>query len=71
MNPRAAWVVETLASACAPPKQGAAEIIGYLTLNEDDIDVTLDESEETLVGFLDADGSARRARLPRVTVSRR
>ena len=23
MNPRAAWVVETLASACAPPKQRA------------------------------------------------
>ena len=54
-----------------PVEQGAAEIIGYLTLTEDDIDVTMDESEETLVGFLDADGSARRARLPQVTVSRR
>jgi len=54
-----------------PVEQGAAEIIGYLTLNEDDIDVTLDESEETLVGFLDADGSTRRARLPQVTVRRR
>ena len=26
MNARAAWVVETLASACAPPKEGVAEI---------------------------------------------
>ncbi len=54
-----------------PVEQGAAEIIGYLTLNEDDIDVTLDESEETLIGFLDVDGATRWARLPQVTVRRR
>jgi hypothetical protein len=54
-----------------PVEQGAAEIVGYLTLNEDDIDVTLDENEEMLIGFLDADGSTRRARLPQVTVRRR
>jgi len=33
--------------------------------------VTLDENEEMLIGFLDADGSTRRARLPQVTVRRR
>lgn len=54
-----------------PVEQGAAEIIGYLTLNEDDIDVTLDESEQTLLEYLDPTGGVHRARMPRVTVSRR
>ncbi len=54
-----------------PVEQGAAEIVGYLTLNENDIDVALDESEETLLEYLDPDGGLHRARMPRVTVSRR
>lgn len=54
-----------------PVAQGAAEIVGYLTLNEDDIDVTLDESGETLLEYLDPDGGIHRARMPKVTVSRR
>lgn len=53
-----------------PVEQGAAEIIGYLSLTEDDLIVTMDESGETLVAYRDVDGANRRARLPRVTVSR-
>jgi hypothetical protein len=54
-----------------PVEQGAAEIIGYLTLNEDDIGVTLDESGESLLEYRDPDGNIHRARMPKVTVSRR
>jgi hypothetical protein len=54
-----------------PVEQGAAEIIGYLTLNEEDIGVTLDESGESLLEYRDPDGNIHRARMPKVTVSRR
>jgi hypothetical protein len=53
-----------------PVEQGAAEIIGYLSLSEDDLVVTIDESEEILIAFRDPEGVAHRARLPKVTVSR-
>lgn len=54
-----------------PVEHGVAEIIGYLALAEDDLEVTLDETEETLIPYDDLDGVPRRARLPRATVSRR
>ena len=61
-----------------PVEQGAAEIIGYLALNDDDLEVTVDERDETriTVSGVDAeaggaDGLVRLVRLPRVTVSRR
>lgn len=54
-----------------PVEQGVAEILGYLSLTEEDLAVTLDESDEIVVDYLDPDGTGRRARLPRVTVSRR
>jgi hypothetical protein len=54
-----------------PIEQGAAEIVGYLSLTEEDLLVELDESDETLIDYLDSDGRARRARLPKATVSRR
>jgi hypothetical protein len=54
-----------------PVEHGVAEILGYLSLAEDDLTVSLDESEEVLVAYHDADGKGRRARLPKVTVSRR
>lgn len=53
-----------------PVEQGAAEIVGYLSLNVDDLVVTLEENEETLVVYRDPDGRTHRARLPKVTVSR-
>lgn len=54
-----------------PIEQGAAEIIGYLALGEDDIEIRMDDSEEMHLDYEDADGDPRRARLPKVTVSRR
>ena len=54
-----------------PVQHGAAEILGYLSLSERDLTVTVDEAEEIVVDYADADGRSRRARLPKVTVSRR
>ena len=54
-----------------PVEQGAAEIVGYLSLTDEDLVVELDETDETLIDYLDPDGRHRRARLPRTTVSRR
>jgi hypothetical protein len=53
-----------------PIEQGAAEIVGYLALAEDDLEVTVDEQDETFIDYDDGD-VIRRARLPKVTVSRR
>lgn len=52
-----------------PVEHGAAEIVGYLTLG-DDIEVTMDENDEAFVDYADGD-VVRRARLPKVTVTRR
>lgn len=59
--------------AMHPIEQGAAEIVGYLALNDDDVTVDMDDSEETLVEYSDPTdpGTAKRARLPKVTVRRR
>jgi hypothetical protein len=54
-----------------PVEQGAAEILGYLSLTDEDLAVELDETDEMVVDYAAADGGRRRARLPRVTVSRR
>ncbi len=54
-----------------PVEQGVAEIIGYLALTDDDLEVAMDESDETVIDYADPDGTPRRARLPKVTVSRR
>jgi hypothetical protein len=53
-----------------PVEQGVAEILGYLSLTEADLTVTLDETEETVVDYLDVEGQPRRARMPKVTLSR-
>ncbi|OFE15943.1 hypothetical protein BA895_05465 [Humibacillus sp. DSM 29435] len=53
-----------------PIEQGAAEIVGYLALTDDDIEVSMDETETTHIEFTDGD-RMRRARLPQVTVTRR
>jgi len=56
-----------------PIEQGAAEIVGYLALDDDGVVVELDADDETLLEYpdpFDAD-LIKRARLPKVTVKRR
>jgi hypothetical protein len=69
LPPRSSATLDEIIDFC-PVQQGAAEIIGYLSLSDDDLVVTMDESEETLVAYSDPDGTRHRARLPKVTVSR-
>jgi len=54
-----------------PVEQGAAEILGYLSLDDDDLEISLNDEEHMSIEFVDADGRSRRATLPRVTVTRR
>lgn len=57
-----------------PIEQGAAEIVGYLALHDDEILVELDETGETLLDYHPPGAEqhqTRRARLPRATVRRR
>jgi len=56
--------------ALFPVEQGAAEVLGYLTLDDEDIDVTMDEDEETLITY-SVENERRRLRLPQVIVTRR
>lgn len=53
-----------------PIEQGAAEIVGYLALTADDLEVIVDERDETVIDYHDGEAT-RRARLPKVIVSRR
>lgn len=53
-----------------PVEQGVAEIVAYLALSDDDLEVAMDDTEEMLIDYTDA-GTPRRARMPRVTVRRR
>ncbi|PAY22177.1 hypothetical protein CEY15_15030 [Dietzia natronolimnaea] len=53
-----------------PVEHGAAELVGYLALDTDDIEVTTDEQEETVIEYDEA-GRSMRARMPRVVVRRR
>ncbi|WP_142111330.1 DUF3375 domain-containing protein [Rarobacter incanus] len=55
-----------------PIEQGAAEIVGYLAITDDEVSVEMDESERSVLEYRDPnrpDGT-KRARLPRVTVKR-
>lgn len=58
--------------AMYPIEQGAAELVGYLALADDDIEVEMDDSDETLLEINDPEDSdhARRIRLAKVTVKR-
>lgn len=55
-----------------PVEQGAAEIVGYLALSDDDLTLEMDETDETLLEYVHPEDPARslRARLPKVTVTR-
>lgn len=62
--------------AVHPIEQGAAEIVGYLALNDEDVIVDIDHNggtEETVLAYVDPDhpDTTKRARLPKVTVRRR
>ena len=59
--------------AMYPLEQGAAEIVSYLTLDDGDVAVEMDDSDETVLDFEDPTDPAatKRARLPKVTVKRR
>jgi len=59
--------------AMHPIEQGAAEIVGYLALNHEDMAVEMDDTDETFLEYSDpADVDVtKRARLPKVTVRRR
>jgi len=59
--------------ALHPLEQGAAEIVGYLALDDEEIAVEMDDSDEMVLDYVDPDdpARARRARLPKVTVRRR
>lgn len=53
-----------------PTSQGLAELVAYLALEDDDIEVVMDESETAVLEIDDAD-STRRVRMPRTEVRRR
>ncbi len=53
-----------------PLRHGAAEVVGYLALGDDDIEVVMDERDESFVDIGEGD-VVRRVRLPTVTVTRR
>lgn len=54
-----------------PIEEGVAEILGYLSLTGDEFEVELRDDEETIIDYTDPTGVARRAHLPRATVTRR
>ena len=55
-----------------PIEQGAAELVGYLALGEDDLTIEMDEADEMLLEYHDPADPDRtlRVRLPKVTVRR-
>jgi hypothetical protein len=55
-----------------PIEQGAAEIVGYLALDDGEVAVEMDDADESVLEYDDLSDpeSTKRARLPRVTVRR-
>ncbi len=58
--------------AVHPIEQGAAEIVGYLALNDDEVSIDMDDTDETVLDYPDPANPdvTKRARLPKVTVRR-
>lgn len=56
-----------------PIEQGIAEVVGYLSLQDDEVMIDLDDTQETVLAYPDPDDPSviRRVRLPQVTVTRR
>jgi flagellar motility protein MotE (MotC chaperone) len=58
--------------ALYPVEEGIAEILGYLSLADDDIAVEVQVGDgEMTIAYHDVEGAARRVRMPKVTVTRR
>lgn len=53
-----------------PIEQGLAELVTYLSLDDDAFDVVFDESAHEHVEWRDEDDTVRRVRIPRVTYAR-
>lgn len=56
--------------AMYPVEDGVAEVLGYLALTDDDIAIELDDTEEVTIDYTDPDGTAKRATMPKVKVTR-
>lgn len=58
--------------AMHPIEQGAAEIVGYLALNDEDVSIDMDDTDQTVLEYRDPADPAitKRARLPKATVRR-
>ncbi len=71
LPPRSSALLEDIIELY-PVEQGAAELVGYLALDDEELTVELDEFAESVVEYPDpADPDrTRRARLPRATVRR-
>ncbi|MGN6575044.1 MAG: DUF3375 domain-containing protein [Nocardioides sp.] len=56
-----------------PIEHGAAEIVSYLALADDEVDIEMDDSDVTILDYPNPEDpeKANRARLPKVTVKRR
>ena len=54
-----------------PVTEGLAEVVGYLALNEDDLEVVVDESDQMRIELDEQDGRRRDVLLPLVAVHRR
>ncbi len=67
--PRTAAALDDII-ALYPVQEGIAEIIGYLTLADEDLAVEVGDDEMT-IDYADIEGQARRVRMPGVTVTRR
>lgn len=59
--------------AMHPIEQGAAEIVGYLALTDDDVEIDMTDDGETLLDYPSPHDpqTVMRARMPRVTLRRR
>lgn len=58
--------------AMYPIEQGAAEVVGYLALSDDDLTIEMDDTDVTLLEYADPrdPDRIRRVRLPKTTVKR-
>lgn len=69
--PRATVALDEIV-ALYPIEEGVAEILGYLSLGDDDLAVAVvDDAGEMTLDYIDAGGTPRRVRMPQVTVTRR
>ena len=59
--------------AMYPVEHGAAEIVSYLALADDEVDIEMDDSDVTILDYPNPEDPEKtsRARLPKVTVKRR